>query len=568
MKAYIYGRQSSGDGEVSESVELQIEKCKELAKKEGIEVIGIAKDLNTSGKTYPTGSEDTAKTDIAFQNWYKNQSGHKMFREGLGEVISNLDKIDYIIVYDITRLYRPDSMSYLASHINNLLAINDVKIYTLANGIINLSLFKDLLVTTLQNQINHDQIAVCREKSIAALNKLRDSGIYCNGGKAFGLEYKGNKKLEVNQRKAKVVKYIFNQIAQYTPYLQIIKHINEHYSDCFPKVCYESNLYHIARNPIYSGYIYNTQHELIKSIQMAGQEIISFELWKKVQEIMDKKRKSPPKAKYRWLPFSGLLYDGYTNSRLVVASDKGKVFYFPNIKNLKTDVKTGGTVFFNIEKKDYTGIYQTIIPILILAFKQRVEKAERLQQRQKELEKFQVEISNMREKEKQLTERFMNGLIDQELFDEVLLKHKKRKSELSSIIAEISSFRPVDKNSLLFSQWTEFNALINGEILPQQYEILLKEVIKKIVVFEDKIIVHTVYGEIPIPRFLKTNKKHFPKWSIELDKSEVTQHTPFDFRDTLITVIYKLPTSYNGDTHMSQIANVNGIKFLTIGENQ
>ena len=162
----------------------------------------------------------------------------------------------------------------------------------------------------------------------------------------------------------------------------------------------------------------------------------------------------------------------------------------------------------------------------------------------------------------------MNGLIDQELFDEVLLKHKKRKSELSSIIAEISSFKAVDKNSLLFSQWTEFNALINGEILPQQYEILLKEVIKKIVVFEDKIIVNTVYGEIPIPRFLKTNKKHFPKWSIELDKSEVTQHSPFDFRDTLITVIYKLPTSYNGDTHMSQIANVNGIKFLTIGENQ
>lgn len=568
MKAYIYARQSSGDENTSESVELQIEKCSELAFKEGIQVIGTESDLNTSGKTYPAGAEQIASLDISFQSWYKEQSGHKMYRNGLGNVLNHLADIDYIIVYDITRLYRPINGSHLESYVNQLLIFHNVKVMTVSNGVLDVGSFGDSIVTALQNRINHEHIAICRQKSIAALNKLRDSGIYCNGGKAFAIKYLGNKKFEIDQRKAKVVKYIFNQIAQYTPYLQIIKYINEHYSDCFLKACYESNLYHIARNPIYSGYMYNTQHELIKNIQMDGQEIISFELWKKVQEIMDNKRKSPPKAKYRWLPFSGLLYDGYTNSRLVVASDKGKVFYFPNIKNLKTDVKTGGTVFFNIEKKDYTGIYQAIIPILILAFKQRVEKAERLQQRQKELEKFQVEISNMREKEKQLTERFMNGLIDQELFDEVLLKHKKRKSELSSIIAEISSFKAVDKNFILFSQWTEFNTLINGEISNEQYEILLKEVIKKIVVFEDKIIVNTVYGEIPIPRFLKTNKKHFPKWNIELDKSEVTQHTPFDFRDTSITVIYKLPTSYNGDTHTSPITTINGIKFLTIGENQ
>ena len=567
MKAYIYARQSSGDENTSESVELQIEKCSELAKKEGIQVIGTEKDLNTSGKTYPTGAEQIASIDISFQSWYKEQSGHKMFRNGLGNVLKHLSEIDYIIVYDITRLYRPINGSHLESYINQLLIYNNVKVLTVSNGVLDVGSFNDSIITALQNRINHQHIALCRQKSIAALNKLRDSGIYCNGGKAFGINYIGNKKFKVDERKAKVIQYIFNQIAQYTPYLQIIKHINAHYSDCFKKACYESNLYHIARNPIYAGYMYNTHHELIKNVQMNGKEIISFELWKKVQEIMANKRKSPPKAKFRWLPFSGLLYDGYTGSKLVVASDKGKVFYFPNVKNLIKDIKTGGTVFFNVDKKEYTGIYQAIIPILIFAFKQRVEKAEKLQERQKELEKYQIEIANMREKERQLSERFMQGLIDQDLYDEVLLKHKKRKDELSSIIAEISSFKSIDRNSLLFAQWTEFNSLINGEILPQQYEILLKEVIKKIVVFEDKIIVRTVYGEITIPRFLKTNKKHFPKWDIELQSSDTIQHGPFDFRDTLITVVYKMPSSYNGDIQMSEIANINGIKFLTIGGN-
>ena len=79
MKAIIYCRQSSGDETLSESVELQKEKCRELAKKEKLTVIDEFEDLNTSGKTYPEGAENIASMDIAFQSWFKEQSGHKMF---------------------------------------------------------------------------------------------------------------------------------------------------------------------------------------------------------------------------------------------------------------------------------------------------------------------------------------------------------------------------------------------------------------------------------------------------------------------------------------------------------
>lgn len=52
MKALIYARQSSGKDDFSESVEAQIANCKKLAAKEKLEVIGVYKDLNTSGETY------------------------------------------------------------------------------------------------------------------------------------------------------------------------------------------------------------------------------------------------------------------------------------------------------------------------------------------------------------------------------------------------------------------------------------------------------------------------------------------------------------------------------------
>lgn len=61
MKAVIYARQSSGKDDYSESVEAQIANCRKLAEKEKLEVIGIYRDLNSSGETYPVGAEESAR---------------------------------------------------------------------------------------------------------------------------------------------------------------------------------------------------------------------------------------------------------------------------------------------------------------------------------------------------------------------------------------------------------------------------------------------------------------------------------------------------------------------------
>ena len=90
MKALIYARQSSGKDDFSESVEAQIANCKKLAAKEKLEVIGIYKDLNTSGETYPVGAEEIARLDKAYMKWALNQSSKKDFRLGLCQVLQKL----------------------------------------------------------------------------------------------------------------------------------------------------------------------------------------------------------------------------------------------------------------------------------------------------------------------------------------------------------------------------------------------------------------------------------------------------------------------------------------------
>lgn len=79
MKALIYARQSSGKDDFSESVEAQIANCKKLAEKEKLEVIGIYKDLNTSGETYPVGAEEIARLDKAYMNWSSRKVRKRIF---------------------------------------------------------------------------------------------------------------------------------------------------------------------------------------------------------------------------------------------------------------------------------------------------------------------------------------------------------------------------------------------------------------------------------------------------------------------------------------------------------
>ena len=57
-RVIIYARQSSGEDDISASVEQQIMNCQQLARECGYSVTGIFRDLNISGKFYP----DTPKS--------------------------------------------------------------------------------------------------------------------------------------------------------------------------------------------------------------------------------------------------------------------------------------------------------------------------------------------------------------------------------------------------------------------------------------------------------------------------------------------------------------------------
>lgn len=499
-KCVIYCRQSAGSEEYSESVELQKSKCMDLAKKEGLDVIGVYDDLNTSGKTYPTGSEDIASLDIAFQKWYKEQTTKKMYREGLGNVMKSLMEIDYILCYDITRLYRPVTGSFLESHINQLLVIHNVKVMTVNNGIIDMGNFSDSLIMALQNRINHEQIAIQRKKAKEAFKNLKNEGKFKVGlSRMYGFQSTGRKReVEVNPREAEMVKDVYRTFLETSSLLTTTRLINQKYPDLFPTPVYEMNFRRILERPTYCGYMYNTEGELIKNHQVDGLEFISFEDWKEVKTRLDKRKFTHPRAKQGWYPLSGIIYCGVCGSKMKIQKSRTEHFYHCK-KHQHSGEKPCHSAIHSTKENEYgIGLIEVVYPLLSIAAVKRLELSLKREESLKELKQLEIQLQNINEKESKITEMFMAELINPSTYESSLQTMKKKKHDLE---LEIMKIKTICGGESDFEKHLELlKRISNRNLTHTEFESLLNESIKRINLTENQVEIITFYGSVIIPR--------------------------------------------------------------------
>lgn len=370
-KAVIYARQSSGREEESESIEMQKQHCMEMAEAHQLEVVGIYEDSNCSGRLYPTGLEELEKQDIAMKKWYRTHTTDKRGRPGLGKVLEVLHNISYVIVDDLTRLARPVPGSFLQNVIQQRLVENHVKVLTVKDGVVDYEDFCDRLMSDIQSSITDNQIRIQGQKSKDALRKLRDDGIIPTMPKMFGIKYLGNKEVRVDEKCAECIRYIYDEILKCRSYNAITADVNEKYGDLFVGTCHPSTFKHIATQPFYCGYMYDSNHNLIPAKQMAGKEIISYDVWQNVQNILKLKRGANPRAQFRQHPFTGLLYCGNCGAKLVSGFDNGKEFYYcaAGSNSRRNEDCRNARININLVRPSdlYVGLKNSITPVLLLA---------------------------------------------------------------------------------------------------------------------------------------------------------------------------------------------------------
>ena len=310
-RCLIYARQSSGDDEQSESVNLQLARLKALAASRGWEVAGEFTDLDISGKCYPFINDAVAlsRLDGAFQEWAAGR--HDIYRKGLGELLGRLDGIDAILVWDITRLMRPLRGSHLESYIVQSLKRHNVKVIQLDGGEVDFSSFENSLVVTLTSMINDNQLKIMREKQMGAYKAMRDKGMQCSGPAPVGYR-RANGTMEIDEKGAQIVRDAYALYLAGEGVSRICRRLNEvHRFTVMP-----SNMKQLLKRPVYCGLAYNSSGELIKALPSLP--IISEADWKRVQAMMATGRRGYVRKRINAL--SGLMRCGYCGGVMNVVS--------------------------------------------------------------------------------------------------------------------------------------------------------------------------------------------------------------------------------------------------------
>ena len=259
-RCLLYGRQSSGDDEQSESVDLQLARLKAMATARGWDIVGEYSDLDISGKTYPKTPEAEAlsRLDDAFQQW---ASGRRdIYRKGLGGLMARLDDADAILVWDITRLMRPLRGSHLESYMVQSLKKHNVKVVQLDGGEVDFSSFENSLVVTLTGMINDNQLKIQREKQMGAYRAMRDKGMQCSGPAPLGYR-RANSTMEVDAAGADIVREAYRMYLSGEGPSRICRRLREESG----VTMMPSNLKQMLKRPVYAGLAYNSDGELIKA---------------------------------------------------------------------------------------------------------------------------------------------------------------------------------------------------------------------------------------------------------------------------------------------------------------
>ena len=532
MKVIIYARQSGGDEEQSASVEQQLENCAALAAKEGFEVIGSFFDCNISGKTYPDleDAHTLSGIDSVYQAWKASVVRKDItarYRKGLAAVFQALSEADYVLVDDTTRLMRPLIGSFLESYIKQKFIDGNVQIRSVKNGTVDFKTFNSSFITSIEGQINDNQLRIQREKSKSALKKLKDSGYFPSGQKRYGYLHLGHHCWEKNEREAKIIRFCFQQIIAMRPYTQIAREVNARFSP--DKIFNSTTIKNFTHNYYFCGYQLNSRSELIRCKETEGKEIISYDTFMEAKRIVEQLRKPVSRDKKNINVFAGILKCKYCGKQLVLHTN-GPYTQFFSCKTADVSQKTNcGTV--NIPYKFRTmnqmGLYEGLAPLLLISMQQEIKTVlERLRQAQN-LDSYKIELENILTQEKKIARMYAEGKIDDAQLELLFSTKKERKQELKAIIssAEASNLTAwLDENQDMLEGWSlhqDLTDIFFRSLPPERYKKMLLLYVKRIIVGRDEIEVQTVQGNFVLKRYRQGYRSNtLPSWHMFTELKE------------------------------------------------
>lgn len=353
------------------------------------------------------------------------------------------------------------------------------------------------------------------------------SGNWC-GGRVLGYdlvpnnspeeEKKGKNKLEINEKEAEIVRFIFNEYSKGKGYKAITNQINKlGYKTKKGNNFSVGSIRDILTNPVYIGEIrYNVRQNWSEKrrrninpnpIRVKGKHeaIIDRELWDKVQLILESKKGKPSRIYDGEYPLTGILRCPKCGAGMVISrttntladGTKKRIAYYccGNWKNKGTSVCNSNTirvdkaneyVFKKIEELvSNEAMIKAVVKNINKERKDKVKPAKRL------LGDIDKELEKLDKRKRKIFEAYEDDILTKEEFqirkdelnEKIRILEEEKKPLLNTISEYVSEEIPYEfiKDILM-----NFSKVLNSSVSREQQKKLLHMIISEITMNESR----------------------------------------------------------------------------------
>ena len=353
------------------------------------------------------------------------------------------------------------------------------------------------------------------------------SGNWC-GGRVLGYdlvpnnspeeEKKGKNKLEINEKEAEIVRFIFNEYSKGKGYKAITNQINKlGYKTKKGNDFSVGSIRDILTNPVYIGEIrYNVRQNWSEKrrrninpnpIRVKGKHeaIIDRELWDKVQLILESKKGKPSRIYDGEYPLTGILRCPKCGAGMVISrttntladGSKKRIAYYccGNWKNKGTSVCNSNTirvdkaneyVFKKIEELvSNEAMIKAVVKNINKERKDKVKPAKRL------LGDIDKELEKLDKRKRKIFEAYEDDILTKEEFqirkdelnEKIRILEEEKKPLLNTISEDVSEEIPYEfiKDILM-----NFSKILNSSVSREQQKKLLHMIISEITMNESR----------------------------------------------------------------------------------
>ena len=353
------------------------------------------------------------------------------------------------------------------------------------------------------------------------------SGNWC-GGRVLGYdlvpnnspeeEKKGKNKLEINEKEAEIVRFIFNEYSKGKGYKAITNKMNKlGYKTKKGNNFSVGSIRDILTNPVYIGEIrYNVRQNWSEKrrrninpnpIRVKGKHeaIIDRELWDKVQLILESKKGKPSRIYDGEYPLTGILRCPKCGAGMVISrttntladGSKKRIAYYccGNWKNKGTSVCNSNTirvdkaneyVFKKIEELvSNEAMIKAVVKNINKERKDKVKPAKRL------LRDIDKELEKLDKRKRKIFEAYEDDILTKaefqirkdELNEKIRILEEEKKPLLNTISEDVSEEIPYE---FIKDILKNFSKVLNSNVSREQQKKLLHMIISEITMNESR----------------------------------------------------------------------------------